>query len=91
MGQNQQASIPHLIDCNFCGPLEQDEALLQQAAVPHFWGYQMGLVAIGLLHNAPDIAGVQDLVEVQPPDVVCQPPLKHLLMHPGVTVLHLKM
>ena len=69
----------HLIHSNLGGALEQDEALLQQAPVPHLWGDQVGLVAVSLLHDAPHILGVQDLVEVQRPDVVGQPLLEHLL------------
>ena len=51
----------HLPNCCVCRALEQHQALLQQTAVPHLRGNQVGLVPICLLHNALHFGGVQDL------------------------------
>ncbi len=63
----------HLAHSRVCGALEEHQALLQQAAVPHLRGDQVGLVPISLLHNALHIGRLQDLQDRDRLDALLNP------------------
>ena len=65
-GHNGAQHMVHLPDSRVSRALEEHQALLQQAAVPHFRSNQVRLVAIRLLHNPLHIGWVQDLHQLHP-------------------------
>ena len=63
----------HLAHSRVCRALEEHQALLQQAAVPHLRGNQVGLVAISLLYNALHVGWLQDLQDSDRLDALLNP------------------
>ena len=60
-GHNGAQHMVHLPDSCVCRALEEHQALLQQAAVPHLRGNQVRLIAISLLYNPLHIGWLQNL------------------------------
>ncbi len=60
-GHDGAQHMVHLAHSRVCRALEEHQALLQQAAVPHLRGNQVGLVPISLLYNALHVGWIQDL------------------------------
>ena len=53
--------LVYLLHRGVGGLAEQGQALLQQTAVAHFGGDEVGLIPVGLLHHAAHVGRLQDL------------------------------